>query len=134
MPEPIPLRILEQADRDLSGWSCPSTAECCHFERTGREPSVTAAEWELLEREIARQGRKWSSLRKDGACPFLSAEDRCLVYQVRPLGCRTFYCRLASGPGKVPRFTALVRELEKRSSGTAHGLRYRVRLKAKAAR
>jgi uncharacterized protein len=133
MPGPT-LRILEQADGDLSGWSSPSTAECCQFERTGREPSVTAAEWELLEREIARQGRKWSSLRKDGACPFLSAEDRCLVYRVRPLGCRTFYCRLATGPERVPRLNGLVRELEERSSGSAHGLRFRVRLKAKAGR
>jgi Fe-S-cluster containining protein len=104
--------ILEEADSALSGWRCPSTAGCCHFERTGREPSITAAEWELLEREIARQGRKWASLRRDGACPFLSLDDRCLVYSVRPLGCRSFYCNLASGPAPIPRFTTQIRELE----------------------
>jgi Fe-S-cluster containining protein len=106
------LPVLQEADAALSGWSCPSTAECCHFERTGREPSITAAEWELLEKEIRRQGRKWTSLRTDGACPFLSLDDRCLVYSVRPLGCRTFYCHLASGPSPIPRFTPLIRELE----------------------
>ncbi len=128
------LPILERADSELSGWSCPSTAGCCHFERTGREPWVTAAEWELLEREIARQGRKWTSLRKDGACPFLSEGDRCLVYTVRPLGCRTFYCHLASGPGSIPRFTPLIRELEERSRERARPLRGWVRLKAKRGR
>jgi Fe-S-cluster containining protein len=128
------LPILERADSELSGWSCPSTAGCCHFERTGREPSVTAAEWGLLEREIARQGRKWTSLRTDGACPFLSSEDRCLAYDVRPLGCRTFYCGLASGPSKIPRFTGLIRELEERSSGRAHPLSFWVRLKARRGR
>lgn len=130
------LSVLEQAGAELSGWTCPSTAECCHFERTGREPSVTAAEWELLEREIARQGRKWTSLRDDGACPFLSSDDRCLVYSVRPLGCRTFYCRLASGPRPVPRFTSVIRELEDRSGHGARGrpLRSWVRLKARSGR
>jgi Fe-S-cluster containining protein len=110
------LAVLSSVEEALSGWSCPSTAGCCHFERTGREPSVTEAEWELLEREIARQGRKWSSLRTDGACPFLSPEDRCLVYAVRPLGCRTFYCRLASGPSAIPRFTSAIQKLETESS------------------
>lgn len=130
------LSILEEADSELSGWTCPSTAGGCHFERTGREPSVTADEWELLEREIARQGRKWSSLRNDGACPFLSADDRCLVYPVRPLGCRTFYCHLASGPVPIPRFTHQTRELEDRSGDAGRGrpLRSWVQLKAKSAR
>jgi Fe-S-cluster containining protein len=104
--------ILERADAALSGFRCPNTAGCCHFERTGKEPSVTSAEWDLLEGEIARQGRKWESLRTDGACPFLTSEDRCLVYSVRPLGCRTFYCRLAEGPRPVPRLASIVRELQ----------------------
>jgi Fe-S-cluster containining protein len=128
------LPVLEEVDAALSGWSCPSTAECCHFERTGREPSVTAAEWELLEREIARQGRKWASLRTDGACPFLSSDDRCLVYSVRPLGCRSFYCRLAAGPSPIPRFTPLIRKLEEESGERGRPLRAWVRLKAKRAR
>jgi Fe-S-cluster containining protein len=136
MEEEDPLSILERADSALSGWTCPNTAGCCHFERTGREPSLTAAEWKLLEREIARQGRKWTSLRTDGACPFLSSDDRCLVYSVRPLGCRTFYCHLASGPAPVPRFSSLIRELEDRSGENRRGrpLRSWVRLKAKSTR
>jgi Fe-S-cluster containining protein len=128
------LSVLQQADSELTGWRCPSTAGCCHFERTGREPSVTAAEWELLEREMGRQGRKWASLRTDGACPFLSPEDRCLVYSVRPLGCRTFYCQLASGPSSIPRFTHLIRDLEDRSRERGRPLRSWVRLKPKRAR
>jgi Fe-S-cluster containining protein len=123
------LAVLSSVEEALSGWICPSTAGCCHFERTGREPSVTEAEWELLEREIARQGRKCSSLRTDGACPFLSPEDRCLVYAVRPLGCRTYYCHLATGPSAIPRFTPAIQQLETSSSSRAQPLRWWVRSK-----
>jgi Fe-S-cluster containining protein len=133
------LSVLDRAEAELSGFRCPNTAGCCHFERTGREPSVTAAEWDLLDREIGRQGRKWESLRTDGACPFLTPDDRCLVYFVRPLGCRTFYCRLASGPSPVPRLSSLIRELEDRSrsrdgDGRGRPLSSWVRAKARRAR
>ena len=119
------LKTLEDASKALEGWTCPSTAECCHFERTGREPYVTRAEWELIEKEMARQGRRWSSLRDDGACPFLSPDERCIIYIARPLGCRTFYCRLASGPTELDKraFRPLVRDLEDLSGDRGRPLR-----------
>jgi uncharacterized protein len=93
------LRILQQADELLDGWSCLCSTDCCHFEQ--REPSVTRAEWELIAKEIKRQGRKLPSLKGD-ECPFL-VDKRCSVYAVRPLGCRTYFCRDGSGPGEFPR-------------------------------
>ena len=44
----------------------------------------------------------------------LSEDERCLVYRARPLGCRTFFCALASAGERVDRgrVTALIRELE----------------------
>jgi Fe-S-cluster containining protein len=113
--------ILDEASKAFEGWTCPSSAECCHFERTGREPYATAAEWALIEEELLRQGRRLSSLRDDGACPFLTADERCLVYRARPLGCRTFFCALASPAQRVDRrlVTSLVRELEDLSGAMA---------------
>jgi Fe-S-cluster containining protein len=33
----------------------------------------------------------------------LDARGRCRIYAARPLGCRTFFCERAQGPGKLPR-------------------------------
>jgi hypothetical protein len=110
------LAILAQADQMLAGWTCDASTECCRFSITGREPSVTQAEWALLEREIARQGRRMPKVPDDddGRCPFLNTQGRCGVYSARPLGCRTFYCERASGPHKVkPRdLRELARDLD----------------------
>lgn len=71
---------------------------------TGREPSVTQAEWELVVADVKRQGRKLPPLNDDvdGRCPFLidhqGGGGRCSVYAARPLGCRTFFCERAKGP------------------------------------
>lgn len=97
------LAILREADAFLEGWSCPASTECCRFAVTGREPWLTEVEWRILEAEIKRQGRRTPAIPDDGTCPFLSGEGRCTVYAVRPLGCRTFFCDRASGPGSYPR-------------------------------
>lgn len=98
---PAALAVLEEAERVMNGWSCESTAECCRFGETNREPYLTEAEWRVLEAEVARQGRRVPAPREDRVCPFLEG-GRCSVYRARPLGCRTFYCHRADGP-KVPR-------------------------------
>ena len=107
------LAVLHDADRARDGWSCESSAECCQFAVTGREPYLTEAEWDLLAAEIARQGRRVPAMPESRDCPFLSKELRCTVYAARPLGCRTFYCHRASGP-HVPRreLADLARRLE----------------------
>lgn len=107
------LAVLEDADRARSGWRCEDTAECCQFAVTGREPYLTEVEWRLVEVELARQGRRVPAMPDGGDCPFLTAERRCSIYAARPLGCRTFYCRRASGPRVARRELAdLTRRLE----------------------
>lgn len=142
MPPPDPrllrgLAILGEADAFLDGWSCPGSTECCRFSVTGKEPWLTEVEWRIVETEIARQGRRAPPIPEDGTCPFLSAQGRCTVYASRPLGCRTFFCDRASGPGSYPRrdVSRLPRELDAVSrpahsgdDGRARPLRSWVRL------
>ena len=105
------LAILQDADRELEGWSCDSSTECCRFAITGREPWVTQVEWQLVVDETARQGRRLPPMptSDDERCPFLAPlpagsaaagkakheGGRCTVYASRPLGCRTFFCERA---------------------------------------
>ncbi|MBM4280234.1 MAG: YkgJ family cysteine cluster protein [Deltaproteobacteria bacterium] len=114
--------LLQQASDVVAGTGCDCSTECCRFGLTGREPWVTRAEWELVVREVARQGRRLPVVRDDddddeGRCPFLDDDGkgggRCRVYAARPLGCRTFFCERAvhadGRRGKLP--TATTRTL-----------------------
>ncbi len=117
------LFVLGEADRLLDGWTCPGSTECCRFSVTGREPWLTEVEWRLVEREVARQGRRLPRLRDDGVCPFLSEAGRCTVYEVRPLGCRTYFCDRASAAGSYPRrdVSRLPRALDELSQAPESG-------------
>jgi hypothetical protein len=108
------LAVLDEADAVLADWSCPRTAECCHFASTGKEPWLTEVEWRIVLAELGRQGRRVPAMPPDRTCPFLDdAEGRCTIYAARPLGCRTFYCHRGTGPKKARRGLAdLPRRLE----------------------
>ena len=110
---PAALAVLADADHLRAGWSCESSAECCQFAVTGREPYLTEAEWRIVEAELARQGRRIPAMPDSRVCPFLDDDLRCTIYAARPLGCRTFYCHRASGPHVARRDLAdLTRRLE----------------------
>lgn len=108
------LRVYQQADRILEPWTCEKSADCCHFTRTGREPSVTIGEWNEIVRAVRASGRKLPGPPSDGerTCPFL-VDGRCSIYESRPLGCRTYFCHRITGPGDPPRgeLSALVAPL-----------------------
>ena len=119
------LAILKDADALLEGWTCDNSTDCCRFAVTGREPWLTQAEFSLLAAEVARQGRKLPAVRADEVCPLLSPEGRCTVYEVRPLGCRTFFCDRATGYGSYPRrdVSQLPRRLDDLSTVPSRPLR-----------
>lgn len=110
------LRVYAEADRTLAPYSCAKSADCCHFTRTGREPSVTAGEWAEIVRAVRASGRKLPLPPADDerTCPFLS-NDACSIYESRPFGCRTYFCERITGPGKPPReaLAALVQPLRR---------------------
>jgi len=106
--ELLELRALyARIDRQLEGWTCDASTDCCRFGVTGREPYPTAIEIAELERAIRARGGlpKRRSLpvapskgRDERRCSLLGDDGRCLVYASRPFGCRTFFCDRAQGP------------------------------------
>jgi len=98
------LAVYADADRTLAPFSCEKSADCCHFTRTGREPSVTIGEWNEIVRAVRASGRALPPPPADDeqTCPFLDA-GRCRIYESRPLGCRTYFCDRITGPGRPPR-------------------------------
>ena len=93
--------------------ACQRLGECCHFKQTGRTPFLTAGEALVTATALRATGRTKLQPRADGACPLLSSDNsRCLVYQARPFGCRTHFCRAAGGPYARREVIDLIRRLE----------------------
>ncbi len=110
--------LYRQADQAWAGFRCPGTAECCQLAKRGREPWLWGVEWDALRRVVP----KLPPPRADGGCQFLDAEGRrCTVYASRPLGCRTYFCHRATGPGKEP--TEEMDRLQRRLETIARGVR-----------
>jgi Fe-S-cluster containining protein len=107
------LAVYARVDALLAPFSCEESTECCRFGVTGREPYVTPVELAELGHAIAARGsalprparspRALPIVDEERPCPLLTREGRCSVYASRPLGCRTFFCDRAQGPGKLPR-------------------------------
>lgn len=92
---------------------CTRLAECCQFKRTGLLPSLTRAEAVVAARAFRATGRKTLPAPADGSCPMLDPlTSRCLIYQDRPFGCRTHFCRAAGGPYERREVLDLIRRLE----------------------
>ena len=94
-------------DRD-----CRRLTECCSFRLTGRVPQLTRGEAIVAAAALRASGRKTLPERADGACPMLSTDGRCLIYQERPFGCRTHFCAAAGGPYARSEVLDLIRRLE----------------------
>jgi Fe-S-cluster containining protein len=101
------LRILDEAVAARCGattaahpdWPCRAgCADCCRS--LAQVPALTAAEWDRLEAAVpaahqpAVNQRIAAVLRQNQgpyACPWLDPErDVCLVYEARPIACRTY--------------------------------------------
>ena len=117
--------LYREADTLYSGHLCAACTRCCQPRRTGREPYVTSIELLAVARAWARRGssggRTPARVRArqpkrdaDGACPLLTAEGRCAIYQARPLGCRSYWCRRAHADSPVAhrQLLALVRRVQ----------------------
>lgn len=90
--------IYTEAEASLPERNCTRRTRCCRFAETGREPYVTRAETDFLFAVLRASGRRLPPPREDGACPFLADDETtCTVYDGRPFGCRTHFCREAGG-------------------------------------
>lgn len=93
--------------------NCQRLTECCHFQITGRIPHLTRGEALVAARGVRAAGRKQLPERADGACPLLDpTTGRCLIYESRPFGCRTHFCKAAGGPYERREVLDLIRRLE----------------------
>ncbi len=91
---------------------CQGLAQCCHFRLTGRTPNLTWPEAIVAARAARATGRKSiPPTGPDGACPLLK-DGACLVYQDRPFGCRTHFCKTAGGPYSREEVRHLIQQLE----------------------
>jgi Fe-S-cluster containining protein len=94
--------------------NCLRRTECCQFQLTGKIPQLTRGEALLAAQAFRATGRKNLPPRLDGACPMLQAgTGKCLIYESRPLGCRTHFCQTAGGPIERHEVLPLIRRLEK---------------------
>jgi Fe-S-cluster containining protein len=93
--------------------NCTLRTECCQFKLTGRVPHLTRGEALVAARGWRSTGRKALIDRDDGSCPMLDEKTgRCFIYEQRPFGCRTHYCRAAGGPLDRRDVIDLIRRLE----------------------
>ncbi len=95
-------QLYAEVARLTEGFECDASTDCCRFGVTGREPYPTAVELAELERAVRARGGlpRVRSLPVVGErrCALLSDEGRCVAYESRPFGCRTFFCDRARGP------------------------------------
>jgi Fe-S-cluster containining protein len=111
------LREVRQVYSDLNARpidrNCARLKECCHFKLTGRTPYLTRGEALLAAKALRATGRRTLPTNPTGACPLLDAQTGdCLIYESRPFGCRTHFCRAAGGPYSRREVIDLVRRLE----------------------
>ncbi len=92
--------------------NCTRLTECCQFRLTGRTPMLTRGEALLAAHAVRAAGRKTLPESREGACPLLGRDGRCLIYGDRPFGCRTHFCAAAGGPYARAEVLDLIRRLE----------------------
>jgi Fe-S-cluster containining protein len=92
--------------------ACTRLTECCQFRLTGRTPMLTRGEALLAAQAVRAAGRKTLPEAREGACPLLREDGRCLIYADRPFGCRTHFCAAAGGPYARGEVLDLIRRLE----------------------
>src|SRR5450432_3853978 len=107
MPQPAPTdidaevkAIYAELDRRPLERNCTALTTCCRFQLTGETPYLTKGEALVAARAWkAAGGGRMPEGGKDGSCPMLEpATGRCRIYEARPFGCRTHFCRAAGGP------------------------------------
>ncbi len=78
--------------------TCLRSTRCCRFRQTGRVPYVWPMEARRVLKGVGRRGGRLPRQGGPGDCPLLLEDGACSVYEDRPFGCRTFFCRDATLP------------------------------------
>lgn len=93
--------------------ACERRTECCRFRLTGETPYLTRGEAWVAAKAWKASGRSKLVEKKEGSCPFLEdTTGKCHIYEGRPFGCRTHFCKAAGGPYARKEVLDLIRRLE----------------------
>jgi uncharacterized protein len=90
--------LYAQVDAEYLAYTCESSADCCQFAISGREPWLTPLEWHVLQAALLARPlpktRLLPVLRNESTrrCPVLRDDNQCGAYLSRPFGCRTYFC------------------------------------------
>jgi Fe-S-cluster containining protein len=91
------MSIIHRVDEAVAqrGPTCWASGKCCNFDAYGHRMYVTCLEIAWFLRQVAGRSDGHSPLRGEidvsGPCP-LQRDGLCGVHDVRPLGCRVFFC------------------------------------------
>jgi hypothetical protein len=77
---------------DLRRPLCAASGRCCQFEEFGHRLFVTSAEMGTFLHELGHELPEPSAF----GCPFQQRSDLCGVHNIRPFGCRIFFCDATS--------------------------------------
>jgi Fe-S-cluster containining protein len=117
--------IYADLDNAMPERNCTFQTRCCRFHETGLTPLLTFGEAVYAVHKWRAAGRKVIPDKPQGTCPFLDdAKGRCMNYEGRPLGCRTYFCKAAGGTIGRREVLPFIRQLEALSAqmGEREGL------------
>ena len=106
------------ADIAATGVTCALSGNCCDFEKADHRLFATGAEIEraaaLLATPLALQAAATEPFVTEAHCPFW-IKRRCTAREVRPLGCRVYFCDPAyeaeHAPAIYERYHRLLKDL-----------------------
>lgn len=107
------------------GPACWASGRCCNFEKTGHLLYVTGLEAAYTvagarEREAA--GATSLPVLSGGLCPF-QEQNLCGVHEIKPLGCRVYFCDRSAQQWQNDLSERLLAEV--RAIHDRHGVEYR---------
>jgi len=86
-------RIYRRLDEELGKLKlkCKACGRCCDFGAFDFILYASRVEFDY----IAKNAPILKPEKEAGRCPYLDSSGQCAIHQVRPLGCRTFFCSFA---------------------------------------
>lgn len=96
----MPLKTLWEQLADIttkSGMQCGRSdacnSDCCRPTVSGSEPGVTPSETAIIDSFLLRQREFRLYEAGYDSCKFLDKNGKCRIYAVRPIDCRTHFCK-----------------------------------------
>lgn len=119
--------VYADAAREIAGRgpACWASGRCCNFEKTGHLLYVTGLEAAYtVQGARGREAAGATSLPvlSGGRCPFQS-QNLCGVHEIKPLGCRLYFCDRSAQQWQNDMSERLLAEV--RAIHDRHGVEYR---------